>query len=903
MTIKSGTRLGPYEISDAIGAGGMGQVYRARDTRLDRTVAIKVLPPELASAPEFRERFGREARAIAALNHPHICTLHDVGQHDTIDYLVLEHLEGETLADRLARGPVPVEQTLHLGEQIADALGRAHRAGIVHRDLKPGNIMLTASGAKLLDFGLAKSGTSSPMSSPVAPSATLLPTTPPGLTMQGMFLGTSHYMSPEQVEGKEADARTDIFALGVVLYEMLTGKRPFTGTSLAHLFAAILEHEPEPVTAEVAMASPALVRTVSKCLAKNPDDRWQTASDLRDELRWIAQHGTQPIVAAHRAGPQPTARTAWMAWLAAAFLAIATIALAALMLLRPDVELPEYDAEMVLPASLTGAVSGRLALSPNGRFLAFAAPPSEQGETMLWVRDLASGDTRAIPGTEGATSPFWSPDSRTIGFGSRKSGNVMQVDAAGGPATFLYRPSTMRSDLSGGTWNRDNVIVFAPNGATSPIFRINANQPNADATALTELDPKTGETGHLYPMFLPDHRRFLYLAGDASGPRDVYVGSIDESTMRVHVLDDVVDVQYASGHLLFVRGTTLLAQPFDPETLTRSGQPRPLAERVLVGVPPNVGAAFSVSSAGELVYQTGTSSTASRLVWLDRTGTVTAVVGDTAQYADVMMSPDGRFASVSRADGDASSTRDDWIIDLATNRQRKLTVDPGDEFEAVWSFAGDKVLYNSKRRGVFDLYARSANGGGSEEEIFVDQTDKYPQSWSPDGEFVIYMTFGKQTGQDLWLLPIRTRKPEPLATTRSDEGGGQFSPDGRWIVYWARGHVWVMPFRRPGGPWQISNEAGGTYPRWTRGGREIVYTRENVVMSASVNCASDTCEVAGVQRMFERNYQGPGRWSYAVAPDGNRILALTSERQVSAGTVKLKVNWPARLAADAAASR
>jgi Tol biopolymer transport system component len=886
MTIASGTRLGPYEITDQIGTGGMGQVYRARDTRLDRIVAIKVLPLALASTPGFRERFEREARAIAALSHPHICTLYDVGRHDATDYLVLEYLRGETLADRLTRGPLPVEQALQLGTQIADALTRAHSAGIIHRDLKPGNIMLTTAGAKLLDFGLAKAAAPPP----TAPSATLLPTTPPNLTMQGMLLGTSHYMAPEQVEGNDADARTDVFALGVVLYEMLTGTRPFVGKSLAHLHAAILEHEPEPLSVRQPSAPPALVRTIAKCLAKNPEERWQSTADLRDELRWIAQHDTTPAATPDRRSSRAS-RSARVAWLVAAVLGVAAIGFAAAVVLRPEAEIRGYQVELAVPAPDSNNIFRRLAISPDGHMLAFTAPDG-QGKVALFVRDLASGVERRLPGTEGAVGPFWSPDSRNIAFAADRE--LKRIDAAGGSVERIcWLPMNAAESFARGAWNRDGTIIFGPSGVL-PLWRVDVGGATAQPSAITHVNAAAGDLGHRFPSFLPDQRRFVYIAHRANGSRVVNVGSLDTDE-QTRLIEDVVDVQVASDHLLFVRETTLWAQRFDPTTLSLSGQPIQIAEDVLASSATLAGAVFSASSAGELVYQPGAFVESSRIVWMNREGTVTSVVAESAPHQDLFLSHDARFASVSKPSSGRGSTRDIWVVDTSNGRQRKLTVDSGNEFEGIWSSMGDRILYNSNRKGALNLYARSSSGAGTEEEILADGVDKFPQAWSPDGEYAIYLTFGDKTGQDLWLLPMRTRRPEPLLNTDAGEPSASFSPDGRWILYWQRGHVWVMPFRRPGGPWQVSTEAGGNWPRWSQGGAEVIYISRGMFMSAAMNCGGDSCEAESVRPLFERAYYGPGRWSYGVAPDGQRILALVSDVQTASRPLTLLVNWPARL--------
>jgi predicted Ser/Thr protein kinase len=521
MTLAQGTRLGPYEILASVGAGGMGEVYRARDTRLDRTVAIKVLPSHLSSNPEIRQRFDREARTISSLSHPHICALHDVGHQDGIDYLVMEFLEGETLTDRLSRGALPAEQVLRYSIEIADALDKAHRQGIVHRDLKPGNIMLTKSGVKLVDFGLAKLAAAGPANT----SVSILPTQAGmNLTQEGTILGTFQYMAPEQLEGKEADARSDIFAFGAVLYEMATGKKAFSGKSQASLIASILSAEPPPISSVQPMTPPALDRVVKTCLAKDPDDRWQTAHDVMLQLKWIAEGGSQagvpaPLVARRRGHER-------LAWGVAAVLAVSTIALAAVQLARPRAAVRVVRSSLLPPEKTTyhfiGDAAGPPAVSPEGLQIAFTARDSS-GKSLLWVRSLDSPVPRAVAGTEDAMYPFWSPDSKFIGFFA--GGKLKKIEASGGPAFALCDAG----DARGGTWNKDGVIVFEPH-FRDPLFRVPAT--GGKAAPVTKFDESRRETTHRFPFFLPDGSHFLYLAGShAVGTESelhaIYLGSLD----------------------------------------------------------------------------------------------------------------------------------------------------------------------------------------------------------------------------------------------------------------------------------------------------------------------------------------------------------------------------------------
>src|ERR1700694_2530382 len=573
MPILAGKRLGPYEILSSIGAGGMGEVYRAKDTRLDRTVAIKVVPAHLADKPELRERFEREARTIASLNHPHICTLHDIGHQDGIDYLVMEYLEGKTLAQRLLKGPLPLEQVLRYAIEIADALDKAHRKGVTHRDLKPGNIMLTKTGTKLLDFGLAK------LSQEVVPADvqhSQLPTANDPLTAQGTILGTLQYMAPEQLEGREVDARTDIFAFGAVVYEMATGERAFEGKSQASVISAIMSSEPPSMSSLQPMTPPALDRVVKKCLRKDCDDRWQSARDVTDELKWLAAGGSQaglaaPVVAQRKSRER-------LAWTVAA-IAIVTAALGwgAFAYLRHAPEDAQQVRFFVSPPEKvsfdSGVTTSPAAISPDGRRLAFSARDAS-GKVSIWVRPLDDPTTEALQGTDDGTSSFWSPDSRTIGFFAQ--GKLKRIDASGGPVQTLADDPTGR----GGTWNPAGVILFTPD-VNTPLYRVASG--GGEPALATKLEPQ--QTSHRSPSFLPDGRHFLYLVlGGATEPSGIFLGSFDSTESKRLLAAETNALYSTSGDLLFVRQGTLLRQPFDAKKLALSGDPSAVAEHIAVPI-------------------------------------------------------------------------------------------------------------------------------------------------------------------------------------------------------------------------------------------------------------------------------------------------------------------------------
>jgi Tol biopolymer transport system component len=896
MALTAGAKLGPYEIVSLLGSGGMGEVYKARDTRLDRTVAVKILPN---ADPALKHRFEREARAVSALNHPHICTLYDVGRQDDIEYFVMEYCDGETLASRLARGPLTTEEALTIAIQIADALDKAHRAGIVHRDLKPGNILLTKAGAKLLDFGLAKTGAAGAVA-----GLSMMPTTPPNLTAEGTILGTFQYMAPEQIEGQEADARTDIFAFGAVVYEMVTGKKAFEGKSQASLIAAILERDPPPIAASQPLTPPALGRVVMKCLAKDPDKRWQTASDLTSELRWTAEAGSQagipaPVVARRKSRER-------LSWIIATVCFVALVAALALgrgyVLDRAAVDTRTYRLSIVLPdgVRLSGFPAGRFALSPDGRRLAFVAE-DRAGKSMLWVRPLDSVAAQPLAGTEGASFPFWSPDSRFIAFLAQNK--LKKIEASGGPIVTLCDASSYAT----GAWNRDGVILFTPKGG-APLYRVSAS--GGTPVQVTAFDATLGDTQHWFPFFLPDNRHFLYFAlGSKTGsdidPRAVYVGSLDPNEGAKPLLQGGSNAKYAQGHLLFFRGRTLIAQPFDVTRMELRGEAVSLAEQVQIPAAGETGTAgaLTVSDAGILAYQTGLDVVRSQLAWFDRAGKRSALLGDQADYQNVALCPDGQRAVVSVLDP-ARSTSDLWLYDVARGLRTRFTSDPADEISPIWSSDGSRIIFGSGRKGGIDVYQKSSTGAGSEEVLLEGGLGKFPQSASPDGRFILYVSgSGTMRRSDLFLLPLfENRKPFPFLNTSFVESQGQFSPDGRWIAYMSNESgqfdVYVAPFPGPGQSARIS-PAGGSWPRWRRDGKEIFYMApDNTLMATAVNGQISRFDVSTARPLFTIRPRPLARldaYPYDVSPDGQRFLVNTFVEETTSTAITLVVNWTAGL--------
>jgi len=889
MTLAAGSRLGPYEIVSPIGAGGMGEVYRAKDTRLERTVAIKVLPERLSSSPEVRQRFEREAKTVSQLSHSHICALYDVGREGDVEYLVMEYLEGETLSDRLAKGPMPLEATLRYGQEIADALDKAHRQGIVHRDLKPANVMLTKSGVKLLDFGLAKA------MAPAAPQSSLtsLPTQH-GLTQEGTILGTFQYMAPEQLEGKDADARTDIFAFGATLYEMATGKKAFSAASQASLITAIMSSEPPAISAMQPMSPPALDRVVKRCLAKDPEDRWQSAGDLASEIRWIAESGSQagvaaPVVAARR-------RSLRLSWVVTGVLALAAVVLAARQARRPAPSLPVIHSS-ILPPEGTELISthlnaGPVEISPDGTRLVFTARKGE-GANQLWVRDLAEPAARPLAGTEGAERPFWSPDGRFIGFFANRS--LRKIPAGGGPVFRLAEASESR----GGTWNRDGVILYTPD-ARGAVYRI----PAAGGTPVpaTVYDAQK-DTTHRYPRFLPDGKHFLYLlrhsgAGGGENP-EIRVVSLDSKESK-QIIGVATNAIYASGYLLYVLEGALVAQRFELGRLEVEGEPAVLAPDILMDERFSRGV-FSASDGGILAYQTGKGSTTSALRWIDREGRVVSAVGEPAEYfsgGNPDISPDGRRAAISIVDL-RTGAADVWTIDLASGTRSRLTSGPGDKWWPVWSPEGKRLAYSRAKEGAagYDVVLRDLDG--ATERILSKGSEwlEMPTSFSPDGRFLL-MEKRKAQRDDVLALPLDGEPtPRPVAATPAFEALAQVSPDGRYVAYQSddsgRFDIFVATFPDPGGRWQVS-QSGGVEPRWSKDGKELFFfDPDNRLMAADVKTESGNFEVGAIRPLFQSRDMGMS-FRYDVSQDGQRFLVVGGlPRPIS--PITLVTNWTAGL--------
>jgi eukaryotic-like serine/threonine-protein kinase len=880
------TKLGPYEIVSQIGAGGMGEVYRARDTRLNRDVALKVLPEAFARDLQRMARFEREAKLLASLNHPNIAAIYGLEESGPIRALVMELVEGPTLADRIRSAAIPIDEALPIARQISDAVEYAHDHNVIHRDLKPANIKVTPDGTvKVLDFGLAKA-----MSEEVAEAdMSNSPTLSMAATRQGVILGTAAYMSPEQAKGKAVDRRTDVWAFGAVLYEMLTGKQPFQGEDVTETLVAIMAKEPA-FDALPAKTPPAIRNLLRRCLEKNPKRRLGHISEARILLEDVLS-GAVPADVVTGARQKGLFANIRLAWSAAAVAILAGLALAAFTFLRPT---PATQAVRFLVSppegwnvptqTINGISPTPLALSPDGRQLAFVATDAEN-KTQLWVRSLDTLTARALAGTEGATLPFWSPDSRSLGFFA--DGRLKKIDTFGGPAITLCEAPTG----FGGTWSQDGVIVFAQEGELA-IQRVSA--AGGEPTAVAKL--AEGEINQRRPFFLPDGRHFLYYAQGGAphsgGVFSVYVASLDSSE-RTYLLNADSQSLYSQGHLLFLRETTLMAQPFDAGRLALTGEAFPVAEEIqTVGANP-VGT-FSASENGVLAYQTGESLSGSQLTWFDRTGKQLGVLGDAAASSDVQLSPDGKQASVSILDP-ARRTRDIWIYDVTRNLRTRLTFDPADELVLAWSPDGKTVAFNSRRKGHLDLYRRAADGTGTEELLLEDNFNKYPMGFGPDGQSLVYVSSGGPTGNDLFVLPLSAdRKPMPFLNSQFSEAPGQFSPDGRWLAYQSNEsgmpEVYVVPFPGPGGKRQIS-ASGGSRPRWGRDGAELFYlSPDSTLMVAAVNGRGSAFEVGAVSPLFQMRTSSL-RSEYDVSPDGQRFLVNTLPEQTSDVPITVVLNW------------
>jgi eukaryotic-like serine/threonine-protein kinase len=879
--LAPGVRVGTYEVVEKLGQGGMGEVYRARDTRLHRDVALKILPEVFASDPDRRARFEREAQALAALNHPNIAAIYGFEDSSatalpSIRAIVLELVEGSTLDERIAGNPLPLDEALSIARQIADALSAAHEQGIVHRDLKPANIKVRSDDTvKVLDFGLAKmldpEAAALESASPLAPTVTS-----PVVTRAGIIMGTAAYMAPEQATGRLADRRADVWAFGVVLYEMLTGSRPFAGESNSEVISEVLKSEPD--WSRLPAETPASVRRLlRRCLQKDRARRIRDIADARIELDEADSWSGEMPMASGRS------RERWLLWSVTAIAALLAIVQSVRLWTRSTTTPTPAETRLEIsapfsPAAYAGgtAVPESLAISPDGRKVVFSAPAD--GALRLWLRTFDASTARPLPGTDTAVLPFWSPDSRSIAFFA--DSQLKRIDIDGGTIKTLARaPFGV-----GGAWADDGTILFAPI-FSGPLYRTTAD--GGEPRVVTKL--ASGHSNHRLPRLFPDQRHFLYAIGNQPV---VFVGDLNGGEPRRLVDADFADIHVPSKRLLFVRQGTLFSQPLDMKTWTLSGQPEPLAEQVV---------SLAASRSGTVVYRTSPRPGGRQFIWFDRSGKESARLGDPDHVitGDPDLSPDGQSVALHRiVDGNP----DIWLLETMRGVPSRFTFEPHANYSARWSPDGQRLVYNSNRTGVFDLYLKSSSGTGDEELLLATPQNKSASDWSPDGKMILFRSVDPETSHDLWAMPVDgDRKPFPVVRTNFVEAFGQFSPDGKWIAFQSnesgRYEVYVQPFPGPGAKNQVSTR-GGAQMRWRRDGRELFYIGlDSRLMAVPIRSSAEGIVPGEPIALFEARVgeivprQSGYNLSYVVAPDGQRFLISTVIEEPAASPISVMLNW------------
>ncbi len=892
-----GSTILHYTILEKLGEGGMGVVYKAQDTKLDRTVALKFLPPHLSASEQDRARFVQEAKAASALNHPNVCTIHDIGEHDGQLFIVMELVEGQTLHDLLGahRGsPLPMKRAVEIGTQIADGLAAAHEKGIVHRDMKPENIMIRRDGiAQIMDFGLAKlkaSGASR-------------------LTREGSTVGTAGYMSPEQIQGQEVDHRSDIFSLGVVLYELFTGQMPFRGVHETALAYEIVNVDPVPMSSVRPEIDPALDAIVLECLEKDPNERTQAARQVAVDLKRYRREssrqrasritGTRPVTvlpAAARGGvpePEPRPRAPLTPWIASSVLFVLLVALAIIHFRETPSADPVINASILPPGHTTflnANDGGHIALSPDGTMLAFVASDSA-GRNSLWLRPLSLGLAQQLPETDGAEYPFWSPDSRFIGFFA--GGKLKKVAASGGPPFAICDAPNGR----GGTWSGEDVILFSPRFDNTGLYRVSA--AGGDATPVTATDSSRNETNHRWPLFLPDGKHFLYTTQAKSRTSEysgaMYVASLDGSMNKLLVKISS-NMAFDGKRILYVRQRSLVEQPFDLGKFEFSADAVPVAEQIEYSTDKSRGM-FSISHDGMLIYQAGENY--QRVpVWYDRNGKRLSVVSDRSVSLWGRISPDGTKIVLDSPDPQVK-TSDIWVLDLIRGVSTRFTFDRGDDLAPVWSPDGRRIIFSSDRSGQLSLYTKNSSGTESEELLLTTGEPLLAADCTPDGRYLLYQSVGLKTNWDLWVLPLEgERKPTAFLKTEFNEQDARYSPDGRWVAYTSdesgKDEIYVRPFPVGSGKWQISVN-GGHIPMWRRDGKEIIYSvQDGSVMSAEVDGTGSTFVVGTVKSLFAVPLSIGAPLSDITA-DGQRFLMFPVPGGQAVPPLTLVTNWDVQL--------
>jgi serine/threonine protein kinase len=880
MPLGPASRLGPYEILASIGAGGMGEVYKARDTRLNRAVALKVLPDLFANDHDRLTRFAREAQTLALLNHTNIAQIHGLEESDGVRALVMELVEGEDLSTRIARGPIPLDEALPILKQIADALLAAHAQGVVHRDLKPANVKIRSDGVvKVLDFGLAKALEPSVPAPDLSQSPTLT------ATRAGLILGTAKYMSPEQARGRSVDQRTDIWAFGCVAYEMLSDRPAFSGDTVTDILSGIVTRDPDWSRLPPRIPVP-IQRLLRRCLVKDVNDRLHSIADARLEL---ADARNEPAVISALARPSRTMGiVATIAVIAALAMVVPTI-----RSLRPapdtaTPDAPETRLQVITPPT-TDPIS--MAISPDGRRLTFVA--SNDGAPRLWLRPLDGVTAQPLPGTDGASYPFWSPDSRSIGFFAE--GKLKRIDLGGGPPQILASIAGAR----GGTWNREGDILL---GGYAFLGLMRVRSSGGEIVRATRAQP--GAIAR-FPQFLPDGKHFLFFSQGAGDAQGIFLGVLDSPDTTRVTSAETAAAYVPTGHLFFVRQGSLVARPFDPSKKALTGEPVTVADPVGWDGAIGVGA-FSASATGVIAYRSG-GPVNRQLTWFDRTGKPVGVVDapDASSLQYPQLSRDGHRLVVDRT---VLNNRDVFVVDLATGQPTRLTFDSAVDAAPVWSPDGARIVFRSSRNGNYDLYERSASFDGAENLLYGSPDAKTPNDWSPDGKSLLYVSQNPTTGNDLFVLPVDNGspgKPVPFVQTPFDESQASFSPNGQWVAYQSDEsgpmQVYVQPFPGSSGKRQISN-AGGASPRWSRDGRELYYTAPDAtLMAVPIVLRPSSLDTGTPKALFKTRLTtafggtaGNIRPQYDVAPDGRFLMNITTEETISPITIILNWKPPAK---------